>query len=281
MPYIGQSPSTGQFIELDALTASATDTYTLQLNSANFAPESVNNLIVSINGVVQKPSSMSLNGSSLTVGATLSSSDTIDYVRVLGHVGSVVTPTDGSVTTAKIGTGAVTSAKLDTNINTAYDFIASAQQFRLASSQVGSASAGTYLTNFEESDTDYQALGSAWSHSSGEFSCSVAGIYMCSWAMVTKDTGQGDRYDPSIQISTDSGSNYNVRSLAWGHTDVDNDGAIDGTLSQTFIFDVADTSTFRLKFAQSTTNDVASTTTILGNSGYNATHIMFIRLGAT
>lgn len=116
MPYIGQSPSTGQFIELDALTASATDTYTLQLNSANFAPESVNNLIVSINGVVQKPSSMSLNGSSLTVGATLSSSDTIDYVRVLGHVGSVVTPTDGSVTTAKIGTGAVTSAKLDTNI---------------------------------------------------------------------------------------------------------------------------------------------------------------------
>ena len=54
MPYIGQSPSTGQFIELDALTASATDTYTLQLNSANFAPESVNNLIVSINGVVQK-----------------------------------------------------------------------------------------------------------------------------------------------------------------------------------------------------------------------------------
>jgi hypothetical protein len=122
MPYIGQSPSTGQFIELDALTASATDTYTLQLNSANYAPESVNNLIVSINGVVQKPSSMSLNGSSLTVGATLSSSDTIDYVRVLGHVGSVVTPTDGSVTTAKIGAGAVTGAKIASTISTDHTF---------------------------------------------------------------------------------------------------------------------------------------------------------------
>ena len=114
MGYVGQKPSNGRFIELDALTASATATYTLQYNSVNYAPESVHNLIVSINGVVQKPSSMSLSGSSLTVGATLSSSDTIDYVRVLGDVGSVVTPTDGSVTAAKIGTGAVTTAKLAT-----------------------------------------------------------------------------------------------------------------------------------------------------------------------
>ena len=65
---------------------------------------------------------MSLNGSSLTVGATLSSSDTIDYVRVLGHVGSVVTPTDGSVTTAKIGTGAVTGAKIASTISTDHTF---------------------------------------------------------------------------------------------------------------------------------------------------------------
>ena len=60
--------------------------------------------------------------------------------------------------------------------------------------------------------------------------------FICTWAMVTKDTGSGDRYDPSIQISTDSGSNYNVRSIAWGHTDVDNDGPIDGTLTQSFSF---------------------------------------------
>ena len=55
---------------------------------------------------------MSLNGAVLTVGATLSSSDTIDFVRVFGNVGTVSTPTDGSVTANKIGTGAVTSAKI-------------------------------------------------------------------------------------------------------------------------------------------------------------------------
>ena len=112
MPFIGNQPTQGRFIELDSLTASATDEYTLQLNSANFEPESVNNLLVSINGVIQGSSTMSLNGAVLTVGATLSNSDTIDFVRVFGNVGTVSTPTDGSVTANKIGTGAVTSAKI-------------------------------------------------------------------------------------------------------------------------------------------------------------------------
>jgi len=107
MPFIGQQPTTGAFLELDSLTASATADYTLQLNGANYQPESVNNLLVSINGVIQGSSTMSLSGSTLTVGATLSSSDTIDFVRVFGNVGTISTPTDGSVTANKIGTGAV------------------------------------------------------------------------------------------------------------------------------------------------------------------------------
>mgnify|MGYP002622040029 CR=1 FL=1 len=107
MPFIGQQPTTGTFVELDSLTASATADYTLQLNGANYEPESVNNLLVSINGVIQGSSTMSLSGSTLTVGATLSSSDVIDFVRVFGNVGTISTPTDGSVTANKIGTGAV------------------------------------------------------------------------------------------------------------------------------------------------------------------------------
>ena len=112
MPFIGNQPTQGRFIELDSLSASATANYTLQLNSANYSPESVNNLLVSINGVIQGSSTMSLNGAVLSVGATLSNSDTIDFVRVFGNVGTVSTPTDGSVTANKIGTGAVTSAKI-------------------------------------------------------------------------------------------------------------------------------------------------------------------------
>ncbi len=116
MPYIGQQPTSGLFIELDSLTASATANYDLQLNGAYYYPESVNNLLVSINGVIQGSNTLSLSGYTLTVGATLSSSDTIDFVRVFGNVGTISTPTDGSVTANKIASGAVTSAKLDTNI---------------------------------------------------------------------------------------------------------------------------------------------------------------------
>jgi len=115
MPYIGKQPTIGEFVELDALTASATADYALTRNGAAYYPETVNNLLVSINGVIQAGSTMSLvNGSTLRVGATLSSSDVIDFVRVFGNVGNVVTPTDGSVTEAKIGNGAVTNAKIDT-----------------------------------------------------------------------------------------------------------------------------------------------------------------------
>ena len=107
MPYVGSEPSSGLFLELDSLQSSATDDYTLKLNGADYFPETVNNLLVSINGVIQGGSTMALNGAVLTVGATLSSSDTIDFVRVFGNVGSVSTPTDGSVTANKIGSGAV------------------------------------------------------------------------------------------------------------------------------------------------------------------------------
>jgi len=129
MPYVGKQPVIGEFVELDALTASATADYTLTRNSVAYYPETVNNLLVSINGVIQAGSTMSLSGNTLTVGATLSSSDVIDFVRVFGNVGNVGTPTDGSVTETKIGSGAVTSAKIadDAVTNAKIDTVAASK----------------------------------------------------------------------------------------------------------------------------------------------------------
>lgn len=117
MPYIGKNPVGGGFHKLDALTASATATYALTLNSAAYYPESANQLLVSLNGVIQAPQdSFTVSGSNLVFDTALTTSDSIDFVVALGDVLAVQTVTDGAITTAKLGNGAVTSAKLDTNI---------------------------------------------------------------------------------------------------------------------------------------------------------------------
>ena len=158
--------------------------------------------------------------------------------------------------------------------------ISNAQQFRLASNQNGSGSNGTVLTNWEEVDTNYQAIGSNWSQSSGIFSCSATGIYMCFWGLVVYQTSTGDAYDPNIQLSTDSGSNWSTRSRAWAQLSSAN--AIQRAHVQNqLMFDVSNAGTFRLRYRQSQDNDISTGTTIGGSSSESLTNIMFIRLGNT
>ena len=127
MPFIGQQPITGAYSVLDDITTSATATYNLQLNSAAYSPASANNLLVSLNGVIQKPgSSFTISGSQITFSSALTSSDSIDFIIALGDVLSVGTPTDGSVSSAKLATGAavanigsgtITDAKLASTLD--------------------------------------------------------------------------------------------------------------------------------------------------------------------
>lgn len=118
MPYIGKSPVGGGFHKLDNLTASATDTYALTLGSAAYFPETANQLLVSLNGVIQAPQdSFTVSGSNLVFDSALTASDSIDFVVALGDVLGVGTPTDGTITTAKLSNNSVTDAKLATSLD--------------------------------------------------------------------------------------------------------------------------------------------------------------------
>ncbi len=165
------------------------------------------------------------------------------------------------------------------NLSFAGAGISSAQQFRLAADQTGSASTGTVITNWEEADTVYQAIGSVWSQSSGIFSCSTTGIYLCMWNVTVTDASTQDAFDPNVQISTDSGGAYTTRSRSWS-TSIGT-GANSQSVNNQFIFDVATSGTFRLRVRESEGNALAGSTTMNGDSNSTETHILFIRLGDT
>ena len=117
MPYIGKEPTTGNFIYADDITTSATNTYNILVGGVAFSPESANHLIVSLNGVIQKANtSFSVSGSQITFipsSGTLSSSDSIDFILILGSVNDVgvaTTVSDSAITNAKTNFTTTSSA---------------------------------------------------------------------------------------------------------------------------------------------------------------------------
>ena len=109
MAYIGKEPTTGNFIYADDITTSSTNTYNILVGGVAFSPESANHLIVSLNGVIQKANtSFSVSGSQITFipsSGTLSSSDSIDFILILGSVNDVgvaTTVSDSAITKSKL-----------------------------------------------------------------------------------------------------------------------------------------------------------------------------------
>jgi len=115
MAYIGREPIVGNFQKCDALSASATADYTLQVSSTNVIPESVNHMIVSLNGVIQSPTTAyTVAGAVLSFASSLTSADTIDFVMLLGNVLDIGTPSDSTVTYAKTIEGTFVNTEVST-----------------------------------------------------------------------------------------------------------------------------------------------------------------------
>jgi hypothetical protein len=106
MAYIGKQPVVGNFVKLDAIVTSATATYNLLNGGVAYFPQTANNCIVSLNGVIQSPTSAyTISGSTIVFSDALTASDSIDFILVLGDVLAIGTPSDGTVTSAKLASG--------------------------------------------------------------------------------------------------------------------------------------------------------------------------------
>ena len=104
MSYIGKTPTVGNFQVCDAISVVNNQAaYTMQVGSVNVSPESANHMIVSLNGVIQKPTdAFTVSGSTITFAANLVTGDVINFIQILGNVLDLGVPSDSTVSLAKL-----------------------------------------------------------------------------------------------------------------------------------------------------------------------------------
>ena len=88
-------------------SSTATATHTL-----SWTPTSKQSLRITINGVVQQDDAFSLTGNTVTLDAAILVTDVLEIVGVNELGGQVLVPADGSIQAGKLGSNAVTTAKI-------------------------------------------------------------------------------------------------------------------------------------------------------------------------
>ena len=123
MAYLGrQAGQLGNYIRCNALTTDgSTTTFALTnvLDSTAVFPGGENNVLCSLSGVIQAPGSgnaFTISGSNIVFSAAPDAADTVDFILVLGQTVDIGTPSDNTVTMAKIS-GTIPNSKLDTIAN--------------------------------------------------------------------------------------------------------------------------------------------------------------------
>ena len=104
MAYIGKTPVIGNFQVCDAISVVNNQAaYTMQVGGVNVSPESANHMIVSLNGVIQKPTdAFTVSSSTITFASNLVTGDVIDFIQILGNVLDLGVPSDSTVSLAKL-----------------------------------------------------------------------------------------------------------------------------------------------------------------------------------
>ena len=125
MAYIGRQNLGGAYRQLDDISSGfdgSDTTHTMQVNSANVTVGDVNQIILSLGGVIQKPGTdFTVSGSVLTF-TTAPAANTSFFAILLGSDnGGTVTPTDGSVTGDKLASTVTTSSNITTTGTTSLD----------------------------------------------------------------------------------------------------------------------------------------------------------------
>ena len=138
MAYIGREPTIGNFQICDSISVVNNQAaYTMQVSGVNVVPDSANHMLVSLNGVIQKPgSSYTVSSSTITFSQNLVTGDVIDFIQILGDVLNIGTPSDNTVGIAKLSA---------TGTKDATTFLRGDNTFATIDGDISSVVAGTGL----------------------------------------------------------------------------------------------------------------------------------------
>ena len=151
----------GNFVKLDAIVTSATATYNLLNGGVAYYPQTANNCIVSLNGVIQSPTSAyTISGSTIVFSDALTSADSIDFILVLGDVLAIGTPSDATVSFAKVTSNLITGATAETSIAGGdsvliYDDSASALRKMTRTNFVGGGNTPAFYATASATQSDF------------------------------------------------------------------------------------------------------------------------------
>ena len=263
MAYIGREPQIGNFQVCDAIsTVNNQAAYTMQVGGVNVSPETANHMLVSLNGILQAPtSSFTVSGSTITFASNLVTGDVIDFIQILGNVLDLGVPSDATVTPAKLS--GVTEG------------IKEADQWRLSADLSISGNGTTAVTaNLERVDTNTPGfIGTGMSESSGVFTFPQTGIYKITsnWTFLASADSTFLRINN--EITTDNSTYETATEAGISHAE---NGQYSSGFSA-FTFDVTNTTTHKVRFRFRHNNSGS----VLGSSTVSKTNFLFERLGDT
>jgi hypothetical protein len=194
MAYLGRGLDKISNIEvLDNITFDGSSSYSITKNSVAFVVNSAQSLLISIDGVVQA-TNFTVNGSTIDFGVAIPSTSVCNFFLHYG-TGVLTVPSDGSVTTAKLGnsavdltskvTGALPVANGGTGVTTA-SALANTGNLVLLNSQTVTTAVSTVAFDNTYFTDDYE-------------------YYKLMFYRVMPSTGSSSLH---LEYSTDNGSNF-------------------------------------------------------------------------
>ena len=281
MAYIGKTPTVGNFQVCDAISVVNNQAaYTMQVGGVNVSPESANHMLVSLNGILQAPtSSFTVSGSTITFASNLVTGDVINFIQILGNVLDLGVPSDSTVSLAKLtATGTKNSTTFLRGDNT-FDTppaggIENITTYRMTTNFTMSSGTNQITSNWSAAGA---SLGTAVSNSSGTFSFPQTGYWKIEANFFLYRVGGASNYIGVRIGSTTNNSSYN--DVLQHYTHINDFSNQHSFVYGTCIVDVTNISNDKIRISYE--SESANNVRLTGNNSLDSTYIRFIRLGDT